>query len=457
MSSEIVTRLDVFLEGTAAPIGTLTGDADQALAFRYTTAGIAAGRQLSLAMPLDQADFGDAAARAFFGNLLQENATLDRVLAEHRLDRGDIAGILYHLGRDCAGAVSVVPEGGAPDKAPGVLATDYVSLGPGELAGIVEALARQRRLPDAARDPSPLAGVQGKIALARLPDGRLALPRPGTGAPTTHILKVPRQGEEALVDQEHALMRLAAGVLDHPVAQTEILEFDRGAGNQGDALRGLLVTRYDRRVQDGTVFRLHQEDFAQALGIPAARKYGRTPDDPFSAAAIGTLLAATATPARSRAVFRDITLFNLAAGNTDNHAKNHALLYPDAGPPVLAPLYDAVPILLDAGVNHEFGFRIGDATSSDSLNRGEYDAFLEAIGFHGTTARRNARRQTAAAEALLARIVGGIDGLSGPRLKLLGDMLVDQAGRVAAALGIPIETPDRDAFLLRGGGFRLGS
>ena len=183
MSGEI-HRLDVWLEGTPAPIGKLTGDADAALAFRYTPEGIAAGRQLSLALPIGafgagdygrgadgEGAFGDPAARAFFGNLLQENATLEQVMDEHRIARDDIAGLLFHMGRDCPGAVSCVPEGEAPDKAPGVLATDYRVLSDAELVAIMDALAREQRLPDAARNPSPLAGVQRKIALCRLPDG----------------------------------------------------------------------------------------------------------------------------------------------------------------------------------------------------------------------------------------------------------------------------------------------
>ena len=474
MSGEIIHRLDIWLEGTPAPIGKLTGDADTALAFHYTAEGIAAGRQLSLALPIGGAGhgggfgagtygagaygrgaygegaFGDPAARAFFGNLLQENATLERVMDEHRIARDDIAGLLFHLGRDCPGAVSCVPEGEAPDKTPGVLATDYQVLSDAELVAIMDALAREQRLPDAARNPSPLAGVQRKIALCRLPDGSMALPRAGTGAPTTHILKVPRRGEEALVDHEHALMVMAGRVLQHPVAKTEIFEL----GDQ----RGLLVERFDRSVVDGTVTRVHQEDFAQALGIPASLKYGRKPGDPFSAEAIGRLLDATAAPAAARAGFRDLTLFNLTVGNTDNHAKNHALIYDVAGAaPRLAPLYDVVPVLLDQGVNHDFGFRIGAAVETGALSRTDYDAFLAAIGFRTGRSKTAERRQSQIAAELIEAVAGEAAGLHGPRMKLLADMIVDQTGKLAEALGVTVALPERDAFVPRGGGFLVGS
>ncbi|WP_073144484.1 hypothetical protein [Litoreibacter ascidiaceicola] len=53
------------------------------------------------------------------------------------------------------------------------------------------------------RCPSPLAGVQGKVALARMSDGRFALPKSGLNAPTTHILKLPRPSQMRVVQDEH--------------------------------------------------------------------------------------------------------------------------------------------------------------------------------------------------------------------------------------------------------------
>lgn len=82
---------------------------------------------------------------------------------------------------------------------------------------------RDRRLPAATRDSSPLAGVQGKIALTRLRNGRFALPKTDRNAPTTHILKVPRPRGMSDVAAEH------------------------------------LTTRFDRVLDGKTVSRPHQE------------------------------------------------------------------------------------------------------------------------------------------------------------------------------------------------------
>src|SRR3546814_4851057 len=61
----------------------------------------------------------------------------------------------------------------------------------------------------------------------------------------------------------------------------------------------LLVTRYDRLGPEGSAIRLHQEDFAQALGVPSNRKYasegGPTFRDGFA-----LLRQAATRPARER-------------------------------------------------------------------------------------------------------------------------------------------------------------
>lgn len=436
------TEIDVFLEGLERPIGRLSGDDHGALTFGYDPS---ADRPISLSLPLRDEAYGDVETRAFFDNLLQENASLDDVMARFGIDRGDVAGLLFHLGRDCPGALSCVPAGDGPGKHPGDLATDYDQLSQDRVVAILRALRDRGRLPAEARDPSPLAGVQGKIAVALLADGGFALPREGTGAPTTHILKVPRRGEEALVLHEHRLMRIAAETLGGGVAETEPLEI-------GD-VQALLVTRFDRRVVAGQVNRIHQEDFAQALGLPKRLKYERDgrPDRAFTAAAVGDLLGRTAMPARARLDFFRATILNIALGNTDNHAKNHALLH-EGRSPVPSPLYDVVPVLLDPRVTHDFSFCFGEARRMDELTREDLGAFAAAIGLAPRRAR-NERRIFQIAAEVLEGAAASIPALGGPRLKLLGDMIAHQVSELAEALELPIDVPERDALILRGGGF----
>ncbi len=58
---------------------------------------------VSLGLPVRGASFGDVETRAFFSNLLFENAERDEAKARHGLEMADVAGLLFHLGRDCPG------------------------------------------------------------------------------------------------------------------------------------------------------------------------------------------------------------------------------------------------------------------------------------------------------------------------------------------------------------------
>ena len=128
---------------------------------------------LSLARPLPQASFDDFATRVYFDNLLAErdSARAD-VIAKYRLAADDIVSILFCIGKDCAGAVSVVPRGSAPTKVPGTLDQDYRPCSDQELEESIEALYRRQPLPEDLADPSPLAGMQSKVAVTDLPDRR---------------------------------------------------------------------------------------------------------------------------------------------------------------------------------------------------------------------------------------------------------------------------------------------
>lgn len=369
MAGDVLT---VWMDGFQMPAGRLARTAHGDTAFVYEPEYIAAGAAaLSLSMPLEDEAFGDVETRAFFANLLPENAQLQRILEREGLARDDIVGLLKHLGADCAGSVSCLPLDAPPIKSPGVLAEDYEPLDDRALLRIAKSLREERRLPAEISDPSPVAGVQSKVAITVLPDGRFALPRPGSRVPTTHILKVPgrRDARDARNEEAAAILAAAAGLDVSVPTAIKIGEVD-----------ALLVERFDRQVRDGVVSRIHQEDFAQALGLPSELKYQRRgqPGRWFDIAAAVSVLDRTRDPQVARLAFLKATVFNLCIGNTDNHAKNHGLLYDAPGPPRFAPLYDMLPIRLSKHFTHELAFRIGAATHFDAMSGADLlDFFFE--------------------------------------------------------------------------------
>ena len=155
--------MDVWNEACGTPIGHLTRDVDKALSFAYAK-DTGKEQQISLSLPMRPKPSKDADCWGYFANLLFEGPKLDKVLDSYKLDRGDIGALLWHLGADCPGAISITPEGTGPGKTPGRFPHDYEMLDETRLHEIALSLHLHRRLPDGERNPSPVAGVQGKIA-----------------------------------------------------------------------------------------------------------------------------------------------------------------------------------------------------------------------------------------------------------------------------------------------------
>lgn len=155
-------RMDVWNEACGTPIGHLTRDVDKALSFAYAK-DTGKEQQISLSLPIRPKPSKDADCWGYFANLLFEGPQLDKVLDSYKLDRGDIGALLWHHGADCPGAIFVTLEGTGPRKTPGRFPHDYEMLDETRLHEIALSLHLHRRLPDGERNPSPVAGVQGKI------------------------------------------------------------------------------------------------------------------------------------------------------------------------------------------------------------------------------------------------------------------------------------------------------
>ncbi len=442
--------LDARLDGFAEPAGKLVRSRQGSLAFAYTPTHLARADALplSLSLPLTDEPYDDILTRAFFDNLLQEReGALEQVMAREGLARDDIAGLLLHLGKDCPGALSVLAAGAPAVKVPGDLASDYTALSEERLTAIAAALQQRRPLPAGTSDPSPLAGVQSKIALTRLPDGRLAEPAPGTGAATTHILKVPDRDHPRDAAYEAAALDLSRA-LGFETSEAAVVEIG--------GIEVLLVRRFDRALdREGRVVRLHQEDFAQALGLPAALKYERrgTAERRFDVAGVRKILDATADPLGERDRFIRATLFDLVTGNVDGHAKNFALLHIARGRIRVAPRYDLLPTRLDLNLTDELAFKIGSARTLGTITRADFDAFLATLGVRSTAARRRIteRHARSLAEGLSALL----EELTRKGLKPFADLIAANLRQLLPAFGlaIPVAAQERDAFVGRGGGW----
>jgi serine/threonine-protein kinase HipA len=177
-----------------------------------------------------------------------------------------------------------------------------------------------------------LAGVQEKLLLTRMPGGKWG--RPVDGTPSTHILKPEIARFPNTVENEAFCMRLAKNLgLSAASVETTLV----------NGRKLIIVQRYDRVIhQDGSVQRLHQEDFCQATGVLPDKKYQE--DGGPSLTRIAGILQAVAPAADIEALLRAVVL-NVLIGNGDAHAKNFSLLHHPSGALGLAPLYDLMSTL----------------------------------------------------------------------------------------------------------------
>jgi len=428
-------KMEVWLESHERRIGVLERAETKALTFTYDE-GMSASGQISFSLPVRAEPYTDGECRGYFENLVYEGPQLDRLLASYRLDRDDIGTLLYHVGGDCPGAVSVTPEGQGPGKRPGRFPEDYDLISEERLLGIVWSLHEQRAVPESEIDPSPVAGVQGKIAVV-VEGRRYYLPRVGTGAPTTHILKVSPQREPDLTEQEGALLNLAR-ICGVPVTGFELKRFDANGRN----IKAILLERFDRKIVNGRIHRIHVEDFCQALGLSPLLKYERksvSATHRFSARAIGGLAARVSAPGIFIERFIDQTLFNLLVGNTDNHAKNASVLYA-MRETELAPLYDVVPVFMDRTVIHQFSFAIGEAQYAEDLSMAALKTMAADLGV------QNPRYEKHLLSRMLMMVQRFRETMDQMGSKALADALAEQMTVVATALDVKLGVPVRDYY-----------
>lgn len=279
---------------------------------------------LSLALPLTRDRYPNGVTRAFLDGLLPEGEPRRAVAADLDLPASDVFGLLAALGRDCAGALVIQPQ---DDPSPPLPSTRTAEpLNDDDLAELVANL-RSAPLGIGRKVRLSLAGVQEKLLLTRMPDGTWG--RPVEGTPSTHILKPEIERFRNTVENEAFCMRVAKH-LGLGAANVETIVVDERPV--------LVVERYDRVVEpDGTVNRIHQEDFCQALGLPPDRKYEE--DAGPTLARLARILQDAADPSALDMLLRRVTL-NVALGNCDAHGKNFSLLHDESGALRMAPLYD---------------------------------------------------------------------------------------------------------------------
>lgn len=301
-----------------------------------------AARPISLSLPLRPTGYRGAEVAAFFDNLLPESREI-RARLQRRFSVGSTQpfDLLTEIGRDCVGAIQLLPEDTDPPDVRRIDAQPITSSGiEKHLENIV--VSPIGRLADDGDFRFSLAGAQEKTALTRLGE-KWHVPKSVT--PTTHILKLPiGTGGHGIdlptsVENEWLCAEIfrAFGV---PVAKCWMATFG--------ARKVLVVERFDRRLSnDGRwIVRLPAEDLCQATGAPGGSKYES--DGGPGIRKIMSLLLGSSQPQEDRRDFFKTQLLFWMLCAIDGHAKNFSIFLQAGGAYQLTPRYDilsAHPVL----------------------------------------------------------------------------------------------------------------
>jgi serine/threonine-protein kinase HipA len=340
-------------------IGILSEESSNGLTFRYSdSAGAASTRiPLSRALPRGKETLKGPGVQAFFGGLLPEGGVRRRVAVNLGLSEDNDFALLSALGGDCAGALRLLPDGDVPPTA-----ETAVPLTEAELTARVEQLPRRPLLAGERGMRLSLAGAQSKLPV-RWMNGQYALST--FDAPSTHILKPESPDFPGLAAVEAFCLDLARRT-GLRAARADWLLLGKTPC--------LRVERYDREINPstGTVRRIHQEDFCQALGVPSHRKYQQE-GGPAASDLVGCIREFSTAPVLDLGQFLDLLVFNVLIGNADAHGKNYAWLYTE-GERRLAPAYDLVATILWPELSSRMAMRIGQ---SKFLNEVTGDHFMK--------------------------------------------------------------------------------
>lgn len=293
---------------------------------------------ISLSMPFQPGNLphkGDVVGN-FFDNLLPDSDKIrQRIQQNYEANSSSTFDLLAEIGRDCVGAIQLLPEGAEPEGWDRIASRPLSDL---DVEGHLTA-AVSTKLPSEERGEFriSIAGAQEKTALLWHND-QWHLPLGAT--PTTHIMKLAlgrignMQADMSRSIENEWLCSRIMQAYDIETAHCEMAKF----GNT----KALVVQRFDRKLSanGGYWLRLPQEDMCQALGYPPTLKYG-SEGGPGMSRVLELLRGSRLADPDRRAFYKSQILFWMLAA-TDGHAKNFSIFHEASGTYRMTPLYDVL-------------------------------------------------------------------------------------------------------------------
>ncbi|WP_319560707.1 HipA domain-containing protein [Marispirochaeta sp.] len=308
-------------------------------------------RPISLSMPIigRSSAYSGPMVDAFFDNLLPDSQAI-RLRIQSRLGTAGTNAfeLLSEIGRDCVGAIQIIPEGIEPAD------IRTISGVPRNASEMAETLRRQTGSRPAFGIKQEefrisLAGAQEKTAFL-LHHGRWH--RPTGTTPATHIFKRPlglvgHQGIDLSTSLENewlCLKTLEKFGIPMPKCWIQFFEEEKV----------LIVERFDRKLaSDGRWWiRIPQEDFCQATACPSGHKYQS--DGGPGIKEIAAILNGSIYSSKDKLYFFKTQLLFWLLAVIDGHAKNFSIFLLPEGRYHLTPICDVISAYYIAPVTHLF-------------------------------------------------------------------------------------------------------
>ena len=317
-----VSTLNVLLYGKL--IGTITDVGGDRSLFAFTQEYIEDSERSILSLGFKDTlgelitDFNPTQTKLipFFSNLLPEGEMRNYLGERANVNPDREFFLLWVLGQDLSGAVTVEPADG-------------------------EALPPNVNAPADDEEPQKegalrfsLAGVQLKFSGVKNTSGGLTVPVSGAGG--SWIVKLPSSRFDYVPENEFSMMEMARKIgMDVP--ETSLIDIkdieNIPTGIEQFGNQAFVIKRFDRN-DDGTL--VHIEDFAQIFGVRPVDKYKKA-----TMRRIANVIGIEGRESDIEEFIRRL-VFNALIGNADMHLKNWSLIYKDPQTPSISPAYDFV-------------------------------------------------------------------------------------------------------------------
>lgn len=314
---------------------------------------------ISLSLPIPEDKNILYNATNFFNFLSFEEMQRKIICLNLGIDENDSYRLLKMFGKDCAGALQILPPDIEPDYNNETIlrnVDEEIKEFLSDRIKIVNDLVGVKNIILDCNAKMSLAGNQDKLPCV-FKNNSFFVPEKGM---STHILKTPNRIYGNVPENEYISITLA-GLCGLPVPEASLISINNKVC--------YLTKRYDRSQSK----RLHQEDLAQAYN--SKEKYQETGGLCFKDCA--DIFNKYGLSYEEKINFVKAAIYNYCIGNADAHARNFSIIIPKNGQPKLAPFYDIMNCMMYAGISPRMGMYIGKTSNIMNITQKSWELFAE--------------------------------------------------------------------------------